>query len=1314
MNYHYYQKEGGNEKWSPIPDNKLDTITDAMFVTILSVDSPVSDDADKESLAAIKFRGPLYFDLDDADSPASTAVNAVQLVKKLEELGIFPAMLEIYATGGKGFHMLVSEECFLTKPPKAGLPLLPAIYKEMAFNLAVDSLDLVVYTARKGRMFRQANVLRPNGMHKVRIAYTELVQIADMSIADKAGAESFYKKLCSTPRRTLDIEQDAPELAMGMLALFDQCKSKVSKAATARKKYKPVRLPDNLPSFDALLRGEGVKSDAGFHKIAMQVAITAHARGIGRQELIDAAEGLCDLHDSDGSRYNSAAKRREEIGRMWDYTEDNACYTFSSGAIKALLTHNAPDLQGLDVSDKEVMEGIQDPDNAMVDDPYDHAGVTITDRGAYTMSENGPKRILALGFENVTELVSAETNQLTVIEVDVNLGGKALGHKVIEVDTFNSVNNFNKLTMPYGQSFNGTDAQARGMMMRLVEKARRSKRRMYVVAREGLDIVSMPFHEDEEARKEFLVWADIKSVTPEPSMQEKDIKLRFVGFPDVTGQYKTDLSLAPALIGWKKEEPNEKSLETMLENLLTCQKPAYIGKLLGWMVACHYRMLFNKVYNQFPLLHINGAAGMGKCFAKGTKVRMADNSVKHVEDVVVGDLLLGPDGSVRNVLTLGRGSEMMYRVDQNYGDSYTVNASHILSLKGSSTLPVKLRSGKRFTKGAIVNIEVKDYLTQTAKAQDLLKGWKSPGVVFTTEQPVELDPYMLGSWLGDGFSSEPKLGKPKTTKMYKYWMDYCLQHGLSFTEGNSGTCDTIYIKGGSLTKKLRDLGVFGCKHIPSSYMVASTSDRLKLLAGLIDSDGTVNCGGYRFDTVEKSLGQQVLNLCRSLGFKATISESINGTGSFSVAGTMQHVYITGAVEAIPTLDKRTTRKHPKDPVVAGIQVTPIGQGDYYGFEIDGDRLFLLEDWTVVHNTAMTRLFANLHYYNQDPKMLTPTSTLFAVSYAASGSASIPLILDEFKPSEMNQGTYDRFKLMLRDAYNCRNTERGGGNRDNSDYRALHTTALSAPICFIAEAAESETALMERIVLLTLSKPPVVQAQEFHRKFSYAQANKNLLGILGGYMAAQIVQRYSTEMLREEFDVVYGQARKDLMLQAGEAGSLSAADLRRKSGAKERTVYNYSVAKFGLVKFKKLLQGLFPGKFDDVMDQMLAEAYSTVEEIQVQTIPEWLKVMNNLADMAKVDSMAPYFCKEGSDFAIIEFNGKTCLELYARAFYIKYRVYSATSRTKPLFPNEAAFIHGLGSLPALESTGMNQELSVPGGSHIFDLDQLRGAGFISPE
>lgn len=969
MGYFYCQKEGGNEVWKLVLDNDK-TVDNCMFKTVLALDTAVPEEPTKEQLAEIKYKGPLYFDLDDAESPASTAQHVVTLIDNLSKVDVEPSELTIFASGGKGFHVIVDERIFLAKPPRAGIALLPAIYKEMSFQLAVDSMDFRVYTARRGRMFRQVNIKRPNGLYKVQITLAELQEIAE---AGKEEAEEMYAAICAAPRPTSQPESFYQ--AAGLMAMFDTAKAAVSKASAKRKKAKPVNLPKSLPSFEAMLQGRGIKDDAGFHQLAMQIAITSHQTGMTLDVLLEKAEGLIQTHQSDGARYDTAGKRRAELRRMWEYTEDNPCYDYNAGAISNLLTHRAPDLHGLEMDAEETEAAIEGATAEVAEGTeYDHAGIVLNRQGAFIITENGPKQVTAVTFDNVTELLSTEKNQLSVIEADVYVGGKKKGRDSFTLETFQSSGNLNKVASSYGQIFSGNDNQARGVYLRMVEKARRKNQTMYVIAREGLDYVQIPFHDDPEMRDGFLVWSDSKEVVTQDSVKEK-VALRFVGWPDERGQFQTDLGDADNLVPWLKEDGNKELMKEFLDNLLNCQKPSTIGKLLGWTTACHYRMMFHEMYKQFPLMHINGPGGMGK-------------------------------------------------------------------------------------------------------------------------------------------------------------------------------------------------------------------------------------------------------------------------------------------------------------------------------------------------TQMTLLFAAQHYFREDAKMLSPTSTLFAVAHSISSSASIPLILDEFKPSEMPPNVYDKFKLMMRDAYNCRTVERGGGTRDNSDYRSVHRVQLSAPVCFIAEAVESEPALMERVLLLTLIKPDIIKTQVYHKKFVFAQQHKYLLGMIGKYITATVVKRYSKDLLDEEFTPVLEATRKEMMLQEGEEG-LSVEDYRRKSTAKERTVFNYAVARFGLMKFRNLIKSIYGDEFENLFDEMSVNLTDSAVEVQEQTTPEWLKVLNTFANMAIVDELSPYHMKEGKDFAFVEYNNKPCFEMCASVAYFKYRAYCAASRTRPLFPSASAFTHTLNSLSALEVKNYVGDLNSPGGSHILSLESLRQAGFITP-
>jgi len=131
--------------------------------------------------------------------------------------------------------------------------------------------------------------------------------------------------------------------------------------------------------------------------------------------------------------------------------------------------------------------------------------------------------------------------------------------------------------------------------------------------------------------------------------------------------------------------------------------------------------------------------GRGKCLGKDTPILMYNGSVKMVQDIIVGDVLMGDDSSPRNVLSLARGREPMYTIrekkngyitkEECIGEEYTVNESHILSLY----LP---------TNKTIYDISLKDYIELPKNIQNKLLGYRVP--IYFKEISVEEDPYVIG------------------------------------------------------------------------------------------------------------------------------------------------------------------------------------------------------------------------------------------------------------------------------------------------------------------------------------------------------------------------------------------------------------------------------------------------------------------------------------------------------------------------------------------------------------------------------------------
>ena len=180
--------------------------------------------------------------------------------------------------------------------------------------------------------------------------------------------------------------------------------------------------------------------------------------------------------------------------------------------------------------------------------------------------------------------------------------------------------------------------------------------------------------------------------------------------------------------------------------------------------------------------------GRGKCNGLNTPIMMYDGTIKMVQDIKVGDVIMGDDSTPRNILTLARGREQMYKVIPNKGDSYTVNESHILSLKYSSTV------NKNTPKGTIRDISVLDYLNLPKSYHGkggVLVGYRVP-ITFPTKE-VDIDPYILGYWLGDGHSNCASI-TTEENEVVEYFQNYAEQL-IGFYYWHGGKDQIINVRG---------------------------------------------------------------------------------------------------------------------------------------------------------------------------------------------------------------------------------------------------------------------------------------------------------------------------------------------------------------------------------------------------------------------------------------------------------------------------------------------------------------------------------------
>lgn len=368
----------------------------------------------------------------------------------------------------------------------------------------------------------------------------------------------------------------------------------------------------------------------------------------------------------------------------------------------------------------------------------------------------------------------------------------------------------------------------------------------------------------------------------------------------------------------------------------------------------------------------------------------------------MGDVVIGDNGLPRTVISTVTGTSQLYKVIQTYGDDYGISCEHILTLKFCGHCKIKWRENQgnqggwsmywydRETKTCktkkigilknrtkeqaydmmtnlrdiidqdpIIDIHVKDYLALPISKRKLMFGVKLGVPIKWKNQETKLDPRILGMWLGDGGKNTNVFTNqdPELIKYFRIWTE---QQGGTLTTYKDGLHHGI--SGCNFTQILKECGVYNNKHIPKEYLMNSEQVRLEVLAGMIDTDGSVEQEGRTIRITQSIDHKRIITdlkfLAQSLGFRTTIANkktSWEHNGDFKT-GTAIVLTISGyGIQRIPTLLYRKKCSKPKstDMSCYNIEIVENGIGRFYGFEVDKNNRFLLGDFTVTHNCDQT-------------------------------------------------------------------------------------------------------------------------------------------------------------------------------------------------------------------------------------------------------------------------------------------------------------------------------------------------------------------------
>ena len=325
--------------------------------------------------------------------------------------------------------------------------------------------------------------------------------------------------------------------------------------------------------------------------------------------------------------------------------------------------------------------------------------------------------------------------------------------------------------------------------------------------------------------------------------------------------------------------------------------------------------------------------GKPGCFTKGTKILMFDGSIKNVENIEIGNVIMGDDSTSRFVLELCRDQDEMFEIiPDNNSESYTVNKQHKLVLKTNINF-------NNYKVGEIYEVTVEDYLKQTNEFKSFMNIYKTP---------------------------------------------------VEFPEIN-------------LDINIQDINL--SSNIPDKYKINSRKNRIIILNKLIDRltdsifyDNNHNYLTCYFNNINFS--EDFIFICRSLGFLAIKIEATGQENMF-----IYQIY--GDIQSLNLKNYNIQNNKTENNILStNFKVKSKGQGDYYGFTLNGNHRFLLSTFDVVRNTGKSTLIAGLLYSKKH---------IFPVGIAFSGSEDSNSFFRKIMPSTFvfNEYNDDQIKSFIK-------------------------------------------------------------------------------------------------------------------------------------------------------------------------------------------------------------------------------------------------------------------------------------------------------------
>ena len=616
--YHYLQyRPDKKEAWRFVSVKQIEASSKPpAYISVLQVDQEVGalEDAGEDTLELVKYKGPMYFDLDSNDDIEAVLESSRSLLEKLRnQLGVPDEYIRCWLSGGKGVHFTIHEKVFGVK---RATKYLPYIWHEIAKQVQVPHLDMGVYSAGRGRLWRCPGVARPgSGTYKVPVSLEELAGM---------DAET-YAILCAQPRTEGEASEPAGNVAIAKAELaYKIAKRDAGRRVRAIKNAKVVptdelRALETTPGCIDILINEGDRGDSNWNQAAMQIAAWISAR-YTREEEDEYTEKVIDpfIQNVESSSRPSEKERRKHVKDQLNRAFSGKT-TFAVGPLIKTIgepCNQCPLCRG-DLSFDDPV-----PTNKVEDFQFfdKQNKIVANQRGYSEYRGDNPARLLTTFTFWPHTLVKHFEEKATGVYEDsgvTSMLGTLICGKLkrqdfrISTEAWASSNQMRKAVNAAGGAVPCGDADLQMIYHSINQEVIQDDEGV----RDGIEIMAEVAYcgvllEKQRAKGGVIRYVPhyvegSDAITPTRTGSVKS-KFRYVP----TNKEQGDLS--PHLLEEEFPFVDDDDLLEALGGVFTMNEPAAIAKAVGWMCATFLKEHLHATYAQFPLLGLWGNASAGK------------------------------------------------------------------------------------------------------------------------------------------------------------------------------------------------------------------------------------------------------------------------------------------------------------------------------------------------------------------------------------------------------------------------------------------------------------------------------------------------------------------------------------------------------------------------------------------------------------------------------------------------------------------------------------------------------------------------------